>query len=96
MALVSVVPRVLQPPRRLGDGRVQLTFRDDGGSGVPDDLSKLILISTDEFRGTNTVWTTNTTGFTTNNGYLLIKTPAPPTPSSASTASLSGESGWGQ
>jgi hypothetical protein len=65
----------METPHRLADGRVQLAFRDDGGSGVPDDLGRLILISTDVLNGTNTVWTTNTTttGFSTNNGYLLIE-----------------------
>jgi hypothetical protein len=31
------------------------------------------VVSTDELLGPDTVWTTNTSGFTTNNGYLLIE-----------------------
>lgn len=68
-----LVPQQMDLPSLLGDGRVQLAFRDAIGSGLPDDLTKLVLISTDELRGDNTVWTTNTSGFTTNNGYLLIE-----------------------
>ncbi len=70
-----LVPQRMETPLRLADGRMQLTSRDDGGSGVPDDLRKLILISTDSLNGTNTLWTTNltTTGFSINNGYLLIE-----------------------
>lgn len=73
VSLRVLIPQRMESPRRLGDGRMQLTFRNDGGSGLPGDLGKLLLISTDEFLGTNTVWTTNTSGFTTNNGYILIE-----------------------
>jgi len=68
-----LVPQRMEIPRRLSNGRVQLTFRDYDGSGVPDDLGKLILISADALNGTNTVWMTITTGFSINNGYLFIE-----------------------
>jgi hypothetical protein len=74
-ALRVLVPQRLESPLPLDNGRILLTSRDDGGSGVPDDLSKLILVSTDELIATNTMWTTNTTttGFSITNGYLLIE-----------------------
>ncbi len=68
----NAVLRVLVP-QRLADGRMRLAFRDDAGSGLPDDLGRLTLISTGEFLGTNTAWTTNAAGFTDEGGYLIIE-----------------------
>jgi alpha-tubulin suppressor-like RCC1 family protein len=69
-----LVPQRMETPHRLGNGRVQLTFRDqDGSGGVPDDFSKLILLSTDGLGATNMIWVTNAAGFTTTNGYIFIE-----------------------
>lgn len=68
-----LVPQRLATPHRLADGRMRLAFRYDAGSGLPDDLGRLTLISTGEFLGTNTAWTTNAAGFTVEGGYLIIE-----------------------
>ena len=68
-----LIPQHIESPIILGNGRVQLDFQDEYGGGIPDDFSRLALISTDELLGDNTVWTPITSDFTITNGHIMIE-----------------------
>ena len=68
-----MTPQRLELPMPNGTADIRIRFRNEDGFGRPFDIVGLRLLIADELKGNQTIWITNSSGFTiTTNGFIQI------------------------